>query len=95
VIPADIDKLGACHVGIHRRPLSCVLPGSAARDAQVRAIALSQGMGRNARAASSDSKVREPTMEPESQQKETKTAEELAAMILEDLRKVDGCPNVG
>jgi hypothetical protein len=28
-------------------------------------------------------------------QKETKTAEELAAMILEDLRKVDGCPNVG
>jgi hypothetical protein len=27
--------------------------------------------------------------------KQTKTAEELAAMILEDLRKVDGCPERG
>ena len=34
-------------------------------------------------------------MEPENPQKETKTAEELAAMILEDLRKVEGCPRRG
>jgi hypothetical protein len=27
--------------------------------------------------------------------KQTKTAEELAAMIVEDLRKVDGCPERG
>ena len=27
--------------------------------------------------------------------KQTKTAEELQAMILEDLRKVDGCPRQG
>jgi hypothetical protein len=27
--------------------------------------------------------------------RQTKTAEELAAMILEDLRKVDGCPERG
>jgi hypothetical protein len=27
--------------------------------------------------------------------KQSKTAEELAAMILEDLRKVDGCPQKG
>jgi hypothetical protein len=34
-------------------------------------------------------------MEPENPRKQIKTAEELAAMILEDLRKVDGCPERG
>jgi hypothetical protein len=34
-------------------------------------------------------------MEPENLRKQTKTAEELAAMILDDLRKVDGCPARG
>jgi len=34
-------------------------------------------------------------MEPENPRKQVKTAEELAAMILEDLRKVDGCPEHG
>jgi hypothetical protein len=34
-------------------------------------------------------------MEPENPRKQIKTAEELAAMILEDLRKVDGCPEHG
>jgi hypothetical protein len=34
-------------------------------------------------------------MEPENLRKQIKTAEELAAMILEDLRKVEGCPERG
>jgi hypothetical protein len=34
-------------------------------------------------------------MEPENPRKQIKTAEELAAMILDDLRKVDGCPEHG
>ena len=34
-------------------------------------------------------------MDPENPRKEIKTAEELAAMILEDLRKVEGCPEHG
>jgi hypothetical protein len=34
-------------------------------------------------------------MEPENPRKQIKTAEELAAMILEDLRKVEGCPERG
>jgi hypothetical protein len=34
-------------------------------------------------------------MEPENPRKQIKTAEELAAMILEDLRKIDGCPERG
>jgi hypothetical protein len=34
-------------------------------------------------------------MEPENPSKQIRTAEELAAMILEDLRKVDGCPERG
>ena len=34
-------------------------------------------------------------MEPENPRKQIKTAEELAAMILEDLRKVGGCPERG
>jgi hypothetical protein len=34
-------------------------------------------------------------MEPENPRKQIKTAEELAAMILEDLSKVDGCPERG
>jgi hypothetical protein len=34
-------------------------------------------------------------MEPVSPKKETKTAEELAAMILQDLRNVEGCPRRG
>jgi hypothetical protein len=34
-------------------------------------------------------------MEPENPRKQIKTAEELAAMILEDLGKVDGCPERG
>jgi hypothetical protein len=34
-------------------------------------------------------------MEPENLRKQTKTAEELAAMILADLRQVDGCPKAG
>jgi hypothetical protein len=33
-------------------------------------------------------------MEDPQHAKETKTAEELAAMIREDLSKMDGCPNV-
>jgi hypothetical protein len=35
------------------------------------------------------------TMEPVNPKKETKTAEELAAMIREDLSNVDGCPERG
>jgi hypothetical protein len=34
-------------------------------------------------------------MEPKNPSKQIRTAEELAAMILEDLRKVDGCPEGG
>ena len=34
-------------------------------------------------------------MEPVNPKKETKTAEELAAMIREDLSNVDGCPERG
>jgi hypothetical protein len=34
-------------------------------------------------------------MEPENPSKQIRTAEELAAMILEDLRNVDGCPERG
>jgi hypothetical protein len=34
-------------------------------------------------------------MEPENPSKQIRTAEKLAAMILEDLRKVDGCPEHG
>jgi hypothetical protein len=34
-------------------------------------------------------------MEAENLRKQTKTAEELAAMILADLRQVDGCPKAG
>jgi hypothetical protein len=34
-------------------------------------------------------------MEPKNPSKQIRTAEELAAMILEDLRKVDGCPERG
>jgi hypothetical protein len=34
-------------------------------------------------------------MEPENPRKQIKTAEELAAMILEDLRKIDGFPERG
>jgi hypothetical protein len=34
-------------------------------------------------------------METENPRKQIKTAEELAAMILEDLSKVDGCPARG
>jgi hypothetical protein len=34
-------------------------------------------------------------MEPVSPKKETKTAEELAAMIHQDLSKMDGCPQRG
>jgi hypothetical protein len=34
-------------------------------------------------------------MEPVSPKKETKTAEELAAMILQDLSNVEGCPRRG
>ena len=34
-------------------------------------------------------------MDPENSSKQIKAAEELAAMILEDLRKVDGCPQRG
>jgi hypothetical protein len=34
-------------------------------------------------------------MEPENPSKQIRTVEKLAAMILEDLRKVDGCPEHG
>jgi hypothetical protein len=34
-------------------------------------------------------------MEPENPSKQIRAAEKLAAMILEDLRKVDGCPERG
>ena len=34
-------------------------------------------------------------MEPPKRTKERKTAEELEAMILEDLSKIDGCPQSG
>jgi hypothetical protein len=34
-------------------------------------------------------------MDVPDQKKQTKTAEELAPMIYEDLSKVDGCPKVG
>jgi hypothetical protein len=34
-------------------------------------------------------------MEPENPSKQIRTAEELAAMMLEDLRNVDGCPERG
>jgi hypothetical protein len=34
-------------------------------------------------------------MEPKNPSKQIRTAEELAAMILEDLRNVDGCPERG
>lgn len=36
-----------------------------------------------------------PGLQPQQAVKETKTADELAAMILSDLRKVDGCPKEG
>jgi hypothetical protein len=40
-------------------------------------------------------KAKGPTMKPVNPKKETKTAEELAAMILQDLSNVEGCPRRG
>jgi hypothetical protein len=40
-------------------------------------------------------KIKGLTMEPENPSKQIRAAEKLAAMILEDLRKVDGCPERG
>ena len=42
-----------------------------------------------------EAKLRGLTTEPVNPKKETKTAEELAAMIREDLSNVDGCPERG
>jgi hypothetical protein len=44
---------------------------------------------------SGQGKTKGLTMEPASPKKETKTAEDLAAMIHQDLSKMDGCPQRG